>query len=347
VDGNSVGHLSGLTYANHVSVPVPMTDSTLDSGLGWASELAGRADFSADVGCCIRIARSGGARSFGTAGDGLDVVDSELKLLAVADNPVARVKVVRLINWCGSAGTNIVGCAYQPGDGMVVVRLGSNEGVLWMHEYGHNTGLGHNADDRYIMHGRLSSTARGLTSSECTTYHYPSPGAYMTTVQLGVCHDDDADDYSSIADNCPDVANPDQADEDSDGLGDVCDGCVDQDADGYGLIGHPECPQGLSLDCNDLDEEVYPGARELCDGQDNDCDGSQDEALCDEFEATGDDRIDGVEVVWLGWSFGLCDAPGSQWWSTIDYTNDGCVDGDDLAVLATAYGCIGTEPVCE
>jgi len=83
------------------------------------------------------------------------------------------------------------------------------------------------------------------------------------------------------------------------------------------------------------------------DNADNDCDGSVDEAQCDEFEATGDSAVDGVEVTWLAWAFGLCSAPGSEWWSVMDYSGDGCVDGVDLAILSFAYGCTGVAPVCD
>jgi len=46
-------------------------------------------------------------------------------------------------------------------------------------------------------------------------------------------------------------------------------GLADNDADGY----HSLC------DCNDSDSSVYPGAQEVCDGQDNDCDGMADEGV--------------------------------------------------------------------
>ena len=69
---------------------------------------------------------------------------------------------------------------------------------------------------------------------------------------------------------------------DDDGDGDIDEGC-DDDGDDYceaGLLAGgaapPICPAGFG-DCNDDDPSVFPGADELCDGLDNDCDGSVDE----------------------------------------------------------------------
>ena len=71
-------------------------------------------------------------------------------------------------------------------------------------------------------------------------------GRSMFTTQVpcpGVT-DTDGDGIPDLCDNCPSVANADQADIDNDGIGDACDNCVDPDKDGFGNPGYPmtTCP---------------------------------------------------------------------------------------------------------
>ncbi len=54
--------------------------------------------------------------------------------------------------------------------------------------------------------------------------------------------------------------------------------CIDKDGDGYGS-NYPTRCKYEGIDCNDSDHTIYPGAREVCDYQDNDCDGSVDEMV--------------------------------------------------------------------
>jgi hypothetical protein len=57
---------------------------------------------------------------------------------------------------------------------------------------------------------------------------------------------------------------------------------------------------------------------------------------CDMFDANGDGVIDGIELAWIGRSFGrLSTDPATQWWAGVDFNRDGMIDGEDLAILSS------------
>ena len=97
----------------------------------------------------------------------LDVIDDEAEFYAVINNTAARVRSCVSSTTAVDPGTNILGCSWVAGNGMVLVRFGDveDEGALWAHEYGHNAGLEHNPDSSYIMHACQCGGNRGLTQT--------------------------------------------------------------------------------------------------------------------------------------------------------------------------------------
>jgi hypothetical protein len=226
-DPSQQSHAHGLTFANHVSVTSPMTDSRLDGVLSEATRRAATGDSDGDsivdVPCCVLVSRAGSAGTFGSPGDGLDAINDFPTLSTVLNQPAGRVKVVNVINYCGSSGTNIIGCSYTPGSSMVLVRLSNIafEAVLWVHEYGHNLGLQHSTDNRAIMYASDNGANNRLVLAECSVFHTPSPQASAILSVTGACTDD-GDSLADPIDNCPLVANQNQSDLDGDGIGDAC-----------------------------------------------------------------------------------------------------------------------------
>jgi hypothetical protein len=100
---------------------------------------------------------------------------------------------------------------------------------------------------------------------------FPSPNGLWGPFFNCVDVDEDKDCIADSVDNCPGLENRPQADMDDDGIGDECD--PDKDGDGVANEG----------DCGPEDSWVYPGAPDLCDGKDNDCDGETDEGAAEGY----------------------------------------------------------------
>ena len=89
--------------------------------------------------------------------------------------------------------------------------------------------------------------------------------------------DNDADGVGDVCDNCYSAPNPDQEDEDLDGKGDSCDICTDTDGDGFGNPGFPantcsddNCPETYNPDQGDADGDGFGDVCDTCTDTDGD-----------------------------------------------------------------------------
>jgi hypothetical protein len=120
-----------------------------------------------DVACLAQYTLAGAIPAFAT-GDGS--IDSQAEFNAVIALP-GHVKVVNQINWCGALIPNVIGCSPTPGESEVVTRFtAAQEGILWLHEYGHTRGLGHRMAITAVMNPTIGINRRMVNASECTAF---------------------------------------------------------------------------------------------------------------------------------------------------------------------------------
>ena len=165
----------------------------------------------------------------------------------------------------------------------------------------------------------LGALALSTLAACRTTADGKGDGAQVDTGALDGSTDGDGDGFAADED-CDDADASVHAGavEVCDGVDNDCDGEIDEgvqdtfysdaDGDGYGdplspidACAPPPGTVSSATDCDDTDPTVFPSARDLCDGVDNDCDGEIDEedavvwfrdADADGHGDAGDERID-------------------------------------------------------
>ena len=136
---------------------------------------------------------------------------------------------------------------------------------------------------------------------------HDAPVAYFS-FQL----DTDSDGIPDATDNCPAASNPDQANFDTDAFGDAC----DDDDDNDGITDTDEATCGS----NSLNAA---STCEVCDGADNDLDGSIDEGFTN---TDGDSQADCIDA---------------------DDDNDGTLDADEVTCGSNPLNAASTCEVCD
>ncbi len=175
---------------------------------------------------------------------------------------------------------------------------------------------------------RLNANAPGVDAGDPTAYTSNSvvsdfsgaPRQVGDAPDLGpyerpaAAADADRDGVPDASDNCPKTANADQRDADADGAGAAC-------------------------DCDDDNDEVYPGAPELCDEVDNDCDGTVDEDAIDTDAPTVTCKPATIELPGGGGPVEL--TPGRVYASGTDE----CSTVQPVSVAPKSFTAAGTYPV--
>jgi len=174
-----------VTVQRHSSVA--LSDADADRILGDMGTILQSDDSPADVATPVRFVRNGPVQVLPAGIPATIQTEADLTALL---NAGTGVKIVQAIRWCGGPGGSIIGCAPvgSPTVNLAAVRFTANqEGLIWVHEYGHNTGLGHRTDDpRAVMFPSVGVDHNVVNGAESAAY-LAGPVALEGAVMASSC----------------------------------------------------------------------------------------------------------------------------------------------------------------
>ena len=186
------------------------------------------------------------------------------------------------------------------------------------------------------------SDGYGTTASATVSCTQPSG----TVASDGDCDDGDASISPGATELCDSVDNDCDGSTDEDDAADAATWYADADGDGYGdssstttACTQPSGTTSDATDCDDADDSAYPGGEELCDGADNDCDGSVDGTSVPGDYSTIQGAIDAASSGDL-----ICVASGT-WYETLDFSGKDVIVGGSSGSGATTLDGGGSGPV--
>ena len=224
---------------------------------------------------------------------------------------------------------------------------GHRHTIVW---YPYNDNSGSSGTEGFLGIGRASGSWQSYPVAEIIVMNVFDPCANRV--------DTDGDGIPDDEDNCPMEDNPDQENEDGDGMGDACDTCTDTDGDGFGNPVFPvntctvdNCPSVVNPDqaegdgdcignaCDPEPEAYDPSAPDSYPPQGNDIGDACD---CEgNFNCAADQDVDGSDASIFKADFGRnsmserCDA-GDPCNGNFDCDFD--VDGSDASLFKSDFG---------
>ena len=221
----------------------------------------------------------------------------------------------------------------------------------------------------YVPSGTHSVTVRAVIDGTVTAGSYAYFDEVALTLSSGfvptesLSSDDDGDGYSEVDGDCDDddASLSPGATEYCDGVDNDCDGSTDEasaadaatwyrdaDGDGYGDAGDsgaactsPASYVADATDCDDSSAAVSPAASELCNGVDDDCDGTVDEDSATDA-ATWYLDSDGDGYGDVGSTTAACSLPSGYSAAATD-----CDDGDGTTHPGADEYCDGHDDDCD